>query len=432
MKKVTKQNQNYFLITMPMLHLWFEKMKAQQASMYPVINKLLPSQTESADRECLRINFSDWDMPCKNNNVIIEEYVWGVRCGISQYINIDNCSLASVLEIAKTDHMCEIYSPAKVQYCLDGSRKVIPHQVSAYNTEAKFDCYNLIDLEQAMDLFPQYLNIFSELPKQTKFLCSPQGDKIRIANQEVSEIGFNFNYVDCRQKKVSFRLGNLRATFQYIAQEIADGNGKDFCKPEQKNSLDFLYGKICLLAGGKYPYEKAVSLASEEKAEEIRRCYIKNGLKGKREFTVLINGDFVEEDVDCNRFIKEDGTNITICVPPSVYKSWGQPFTKNELKAIYSERKFDFDKKAEKDYFCKLNQLRFDQRQIRIYRQYSNNPVIEVERLEKIMEKQLQETSKLIKGIVQRTEQTEQERREQMFRARDTSGPSRSSIYTNF
>lgn len=46
------------------------------------------------------------------------------------------------------------------------------------------------------------------------FLCSPDADKICIANQE-EEIGFSFNAVDTDFKSVAFYLGNLRSTLGY-------------------------------------------------------------------------------------------------------------------------------------------------------------------------------------------------------------------------
>ena len=403
-------------------------MKELQASSYPVPNKFLPVQSEANKQERLNIDFSEWDIANQKQELVIEEYLWGVRCGVSQYINIENCSLASVLEIAKTDHMCEIYSPVKVQYFLDGSRKVVPHQVSAYNTEAKFDCYHLIDLQQAINLFPLYKEMLQALPEKTMFLCSPDGDKIRIVNQEVGEVGFNFSYADCEQKNIAFRLGHLRATFEYIAQQITDGKGENFCQRQHRNEVDYLFSKINFLAGGKYSYDKAVLLASEEAAKEIRNLYIQEGFKGRRDFTVLIDGSFSAEWEPDNKFVEVDGKDITICVPPSVYKSWGMPFNAEELKLIFAKRKFDFNNNAEYDYFCKINQLRFDRREIWAYRQSCSAKIIEVEELEEIMKKQLCENETKISGLVKHGEQLVQ----QEYRARDTSGPSRSSIYTNF
>lgn len=425
MKNLTKQNQNYFFITMPMLHLWFERMKTLQESSYPVVNKFLPISVESENPDSLSINFADWDIPNPKSTLVIEEYLWGVRCGTSQYLNIDNCSLSAVLEIARTDDMCEIYSPAKVQYFLDGSRKIVPHQVSAYNTAAKFSCYRMIDMEQAMNLFPQYRESFSTLPKQTKFLCSPDCDKIRIANQEKGEIGFDFNYLDCASEEISFRLGCLRATFAYIAQEVSAGKGKQFCQAKE-NNLDYLYSKICLLVGGEYSYEKAVGLATEDAALEIRNTYLKYGLEGKRKFTVLINGDYVEDTTQHNQFINQDGMDMTICVTPSVYASWGKPFDMAEKKIIYSERKFDFDDNADNDYFCKANRLRYYPFHIRTYQKNKHNPIISPELMEDLVEKTLQENNNAIARLVKSAKE---------FASRpimDLSGPTRSSIYTNY
>lgn len=269
---------------MLMLNLWFERTYAEEVGM-PAQQKMLP--TGNTEKE-LAIDFNDWNNPSSEKDIVIEEYLWGVRCGIMQFVNPDNCSFAAVLAVARTDEMCEIYSPAKVCYYSDGSRKIIPHNISVYNTDAHFGCYKLINIEQAANLFPQYEKIFQKLPPETIFLCSPDGDKIRIANQEKGEIGFSFNAVDTDIPEKAFYLGTLRATFQYIAQEIANGNGLSFCKTEETHSLDYLRSKICLMSGSKYHYNLATSLAAEAHVQKIRQSYIAKGITGKDKFTLLI------------------------------------------------------------------------------------------------------------------------------------------------
>lgn len=423
MNELAKKNQNYFLIPAVMLQFWFEKMNEAQTGQLPLLNKSLPTAT--AEEKKLNVNFSDWDNPPQEASLVIEEYLWGVRCGVMQYVNVDNCSLASVLAVARTDQMCEIYSPAKVQYFLDGSRKIVAHDVSVYNTDAKFACYSLIDLTQALNLFPLYREIFAKLPKNTKFLCSPNADKIRIANQEKGERGFSFCAVDTDERETAFYLGNLRSTFNYIAQEIAAGKGLAFCNPHKETDLDYLKSKICFLSGSNYSYNLAMSLATEAASCKVRQDYIQNGINGKRKFSVLINGNYVAADSAFNRFMPRNGQDITICVPPSVYQSWGKPFTPEELKIIHANRTFAFSKKAEKDYFNKVNRLRFDLRQINIYR---SNPkgevIIEVEQLKEIIKKEQQETEAKVQKLIQT-------QLEPAYVHRDLSGPSRSSIYTN-
>lgn len=170
MSNLTKQNQNYFLITRLMLQFWFERMHEQEIGALIQQTKTLPSG--KIEKE-LSIEFSKWDTPKKEASIILEEYIWGVRCGVMQFVNIDSCSFASVLAVAKTDQMCEIYSPAKVQYYSDGSRRVVPHNVSVYNTDAKFSCYSLIDIKQAENLFPQYLDIFENCRRKPSSYALP-------------------------------------------------------------------------------------------------------------------------------------------------------------------------------------------------------------------------------------------------------------------
>lgn len=438
MSNLTKQNQNYFLITRLMLQFWFERMHEQEIGALIQQTKTLPSG--KIEKE-LSIEFSKWDTPKKEASIILEEYIWGVRCGVMQFVNIDSCSFASVLAVAKTDQMCEIYSPAKVQYYSDGSRRVVPHNVSVYNTDAKFSCYSLIDIKQAENLFPQYLDIFEKLPAETKFLCSPDADKIRIANQEEGEIGFSFNAVDTDIKSVAFYLGNLRATFQYVAREIEAGRGLAFCNPEHQHELEYLNSKICLMSGGNYPYLQAMSLAADNSASEIRKIYIKEGIKGKENFTLLIDGTYVDDDTDINRFAEKDGQNIKICVPPSVYRSWGQPFTAQELEVIHAGRTFQFDKEAANDYYNKINKLRYDKRQINIFaRNGQKQKIVEAEELEIIIKRELDKVEKEEREMAEKVHDgrtylaTVQKRMEEArhFAARDTSGPSRSSMYTGF
>ena len=245
-----------------------------------------------------------------------------IRCGIMQFVDVNNCSLSDVLSVARTDQMCEIYSPAKVEYYADGSRKVIPHQVSVYNTDAKFGCYSLINRQQAANLFPQYADIFERLPQESKFLCSPEGDKIRFANQEKGEIGFSFNAVDTEIDDVAFYLGNLRPTFQYVAREIETGHGREFCEPDRLNELNYLNSKLGVISGGEYPYPQALELATEADLPAVKSTYIQQGFKGKENFTILIDGHFVDDDAKFNQLVVKDGEDIKLCMPPAVYRSW--------------------------------------------------------------------------------------------------------------
>ena len=233
MKQLTKRNQeqNYLILHSALIKIWFEKMHQKQFCALVTQPKALPSK-EQSEKE-LQINFSDWDMPQSKPELMIEEYLWGIRYGVMQYIDVERCSFSEVLEVAKTDDMCEIYSPAKVQYFSDGSRKVISHDVSVYNTDAKFSCWSLINMKQAITLFPQYAKVFEKLPRETKFLCSPEVDKLRIANQGYQEIGFSFHLVDTEIKNIAFYLGCLRSSFRYLAQEIEQGRGQAFCNPLQ-------------------------------------------------------------------------------------------------------------------------------------------------------------------------------------------------------
>ena len=420
-KEISKQNQNYFLLPIVLLQMWFERQAIPQGDLAPQLKALPSSQPE----EKVNIDFSDWDGSRHRADLVIEEYLWGIRCGVMQFVNPDVCSFNAVLTAARTDQMCEIYSPAKVQYFADGSRKVIPHDVSAYNTDAEFGCWGLIGIKQAKNLFPQYWKIFDRLPKETKFLCSPEADKLRIANQEKGEIGFSFDAVDVEQP-VSFFLGNLRPTFQYIANEIAEGRGARFCRPEEKQKLDFLKSKICLMSGGCYPYNLAMTLASEKGAAQIRKDYVKNGLKGKDSFWLLINGECVDKLEGINQMVKEDGSDINICVPPSVYKSWGKPFTVAELQIINASRRFIFDSQSENDYFNKINRLRFDNRLINIVKWEKGNKIIEVEEVEKLIERRFKKLDEQLKDVL------EHEQRERYSLAQGLSGPTRRSMYTNY
>lgn len=435
MNKLTKQNQeqNYLVLPALMLQVWFERMRMEHLGELANQPKTLPMQEP---QNKLNINFSDWDMPPKKNVPVIEECLWGVRYGVMQFIDVKNASFSDVLAVARTDDMCEIYSPAKVQYLLDGSRKVIPQNVSVYNTDAKFACWSLINIKQAKNLFPQYSQVFDKLPKKTKFLCSPEIDKLRIANQENGEIGFSFRAVDTNIKNIGFYLGNLQPTFKYIAQEIEQGNGRSFCRPESLHALDYLKSKICFMSGGQYPYDLATNLVSESFYPQLKQNYVKKGINGK-DFSVLIDGSFIIDDDDFN-CIAEDGKDLRICVPPSVYQSWGREFTPSELEIINRGRTFEFDSQAENDYFNKINRLRFSRREINIFaKAETTEKIIEVEPLREVINKQLDELEQEEQQVIKERERfdplhKESESRSRYFYARDSSGPSRSSLYTSF
>lgn len=186
MGNIAKKDQNYLMVNPLHLQSWYERMHEQEVGPAANVQQSLP-KGDSGYKE-LDVDFDKWNNPIESSAKVIEEYLWGVRCGIMQFVDVDNCSLEDALSVARTDQMCEIYSPAKVEYYADGSRRVIPHQVSVYNTDAKFACYSLINRQQAANLFPQYAEVFKRLPKKSKFLCSPEGDKIRFANQERGEL----------------------------------------------------------------------------------------------------------------------------------------------------------------------------------------------------------------------------------------------------
>ncbi len=246
----------------------------------------------------------------------------------------------------------------------------------------RYGVMQFIDVKNAL--------FFDKLPKETKFLCSPEIDKLRIANQENGEIGFSFRAVDTNIKTPGFYLGNLQPTFKYIAQEIEQGNGRSFCRPESLHKLDYLKSKICFMSGGQYPYDLATNLVSEMFYPQLKQNYVKKGISGK-DFSVLIDGSFVINDDDFN-CIAEDGKDLRICIPPSVYQSWGQEFTPSELEIINRGRTFEFDSQAENDYFNKINRLRFSRREINIFaKAKTTEKIIEVEPLREVINKQLDE-----------------------------------------
>lgn len=451
MKKLTKQNQeqNYLILPAVLLKIWFDRMHQEQFGALATVPKALPSVQSTEENSKLDIHFSDWDMPVKNADLLIEEYLWGIRYGIMQYIDVERCSFAEVLEIAKTDDMSELYSPAKVQYFSDGTRKVVPQNVSVYNTDVKFGCWYLINIEQAKHFFPQYSKIFDTFPQETKFLCSPEMDKLRIASQENGEIGFSFSAVDASIKDIGFYLGHLRPSFQYIAREIGVGGGAAFCDPKRMKDLDYLKSKICLMSGGIYPYSLAENLVSEDLSAELKDIYLREGVKGKENFCILIDGSYFSEDADINHLVKEDGADVKICVPPSVYQSWGKEFSLDELNVIYQGRSFNFDASAENNYFNKINRLRFSQREINIFAQAKpNQKIIEIEPLREIIHQGLDEietseqhlTEELAEGrrqVAEERRRREEERRLAEERRRFAeemalSGPTRSSLYTGF
>ena len=285
MKKLTKQNQeqNYLILPAILLKVWFDRMHQEQFGALATVPKALPSVQSTQENSKLDIHFSDWDMPVKHADLLIEEYLWGIRYGIMQYIDVERCSFAEVLEIAKTDDMSELYSPAKVQYFSDGTRKVVPQNVSVYNTDVKFGCWYLINIEQAKHFFPQYSKIFDTFPQKTKFLCSPEMDKLRIASQENGEIGFSFSAVDASIKDIGFYLGHLRPSFQYIAREIGVGGGAAFCDPKRMKDLDYLKSKSQKLLNASVDEESAglenVSAPDNPEREWLVKCRRKLILK---------------------------------------------------------------------------------------------------------------------------------------------------------
>ena len=282
---VAKKGQNYLTVTNLMLATWLANVQRQNGII--LVNssnlletkqqKFLPhSENESRGAE-VKIDYSQWENTYDMYPDCMIEYIWGVRCGLSQVVNEDDYSFASALAIARTDEMCEIYSPGVIKYCTDGSRKIIPHQVACYNIDASFSCWNEINIDQAKILFPEARKLFALFPLNTKLLLSPDESKIRIGSEENGEIGISFVSPKYKAPE-SFYLGGLRATFAHIADEIEKGNGLNFCSTEQKYKLDFLDGSICFLAGGRYDYEQAMKLAKPEAVSAIRKDYIQKGI----------------------------------------------------------------------------------------------------------------------------------------------------------
>jgi len=382
--------------------------------------KFLP--TSQTEEELLNVNFSDWDESEKSSEVVIEEYLWGVRVGVSQYIDVLNCSLESALSVARTDHMAEIYSPAKVVYCLDGTRKVVSHQVSAYNTDAKFSCYSLITIKQARDLFPQYCEVFDKLPEDTKFLCPDDATKLKICSQDDGEIGFSFNAMDI-DKPLGFYLGNLRASFQHIAREVRSGRGANFCNLNSSYDLDYQYGKLTFLCGGRYPYAIAQNLVSDEHAQKLRQDYIRMGSKANS-FMVLVDGTYCSDNLAINKHVARE-KDMTICVPPSVYKSWGREFTKEELEVIMRPRKFEFSSSVEK--YEKLN---FTNNQIQMFREKYSTELLTPALLKNFIEAEMKKNEKKIEKALDG--ELEYKPRPKPNPMVDLSGPTRSSIYTGW
>ena len=69
MSNLTKQNQNYFLITRLMLQFWFERMHEQEIGALIQQTKTLPSG--KIEKE-MSIEFSKWDTPKKEASIILE------------------------------------------------------------------------------------------------------------------------------------------------------------------------------------------------------------------------------------------------------------------------------------------------------------------------------------------------------------------------
>ncbi len=414
---VEKRRQNYLTVTALMLAEWFTNARQQECGLTVHQPKVLPF---IKSEEHLEVNFSDWDgTAAPDDKEYVEEYMWGVRCGISQVLNVYDYSLASVLAAARTDQMCEIYSPAKVRYYGDGRREVIPHNVSCYNTDVSFACWDLIDLEQAKVLFPEWTEQLDTLPENTVLFCSPDESKLRIASQEEGEIGFSFTGIDVVQDDAFF-TGNLRATFEYIAREIESGKGRSFCSEEQKVRVDYLNGSICFLAGGGYPYDKAIVLAAEENAAAIRKLYIKKGISGKKFFWLTIDGMRHDDMFGASWYKKDENGNRFMCVPPSVYKNWGKPFTKEELEIIHASRKFKFSHEIEK-----RQKLHGDSAKAPLLEMCIQNDEAAEKAMEKLVREVPEERRKYKEYLREQAEQAERYRR-----AADLSGPTRSSLYS--
>lgn len=385
-KAVMRRNHGYLMV--PKHELVKEYQQRVRMNGQP---KALPFDDEEQE---LKVDFNDWVMPESKHEPVIEEYLWGIRCGVSQFVDLDKCSFSEVLDIAKANEMYEIYSPARVRYYLDGSREVIPQNISCYNTDVRFSDWNLIDIKQAETLFPDEQANFAKFPKETKFLCAPNVDRIRIANQEENEIGMSFEFVDTIQP-MAFFLGNLRTMFCSIAGRIKANKGRRFCALNRMTEVAFVKSRFCFLAGGCYSYAKAVSLASEDELINVRRHFAKGG---HQNFWLTIDGKFIVNADGLNRFVQEDGEDFTICVPPSVYESWGEPFEAAELEIINASRCYDFDYSANEVYFNKINRLRFDRVQIAAVEAGNGNIVITEEDVKKFTKAQtnFEELLKLI------------------------------------
>ena len=174
----------------------------------------------------------------------------------------------------------------------------------------------------------------------------------------------------------------------------------------------------------------------------MRSAYIKQGMQGRENYRVLIDGHFVNNDTNYNQLVVKDGQDIKLCMPPAVYRSWGAPLNKAELAIIQKGRTFDFDNNAESNFFSKVNQLRFDKRQINIFANSNQGcgQIIETYELDNIISQELnklrQQMSNVINSsnrIVQNDRQTRQNADNfSRYSNRDSSGPSRCSLFTGW
>ena len=78
---------------------------------------------------------------------------------------------------------------------------------------------------------------------------------------------------------------------------------------------------IFFLCGGVFPYAIAQNLVSDEYAQKLRQDYLQKGIS-QHSFVILVDGTYCSDIPVINKQSGGDA-DMTICVPPSVYKSWG-------------------------------------------------------------------------------------------------------------
>ena len=414
-KGLKKEYQGYLAFPQVYISWWFAQVRKEMKSTeIQPLNYLLAPRSSAEPQEEIIYDKEKFNS-ASSKTEIISERIWGIKCGVTHFIDLNACSFQEVIGAAQTEEMADIYSPGIITYYANGERSFKADYLSIYNDDLKLSCYTLINKFQALTLFPQYKTAITELPDEVLFFTDREHSKLKIANQEKNEKSMNFSIPSPNFPiEDNFYLGSLRFSFGIISSEINKGNA-NFIGQDKPIKLGYTNKKIRLTCGGTFKINEALEIVSPTDKETLIQDFMKNDTKGVKNYHILLDGNLLEDSPQY----------IDICVAPEIYAQWGKPFTEEETAAITKEHAPEFiDINDIENIDIKINRLRFNQQTLAKMQEYSEEKygvLYTIEDVETKLKNLLETCKNEIGDIIKKhdLEEAEKRRKEELRRAKE-------------